>query len=667
MAKKKKRTPIKVASKALIPGRDYGNYMKFAEQFFDKELQESFSSFLKGDVGVRGKAPKKKDTIIDIRERTRIENPAFSLVAEEYGAYNPETIPSTTFDLMKKDPQISAGLAFIKLPIIALPWRIECDDKGIAKFVEYALKKIWRKMVRSMLTSVEYGFASHEKVFMMEKIKIAQRKEGGEREVYFNGNALLYKKIKPHHPDSITIQLDEKDNVVGVTQNQAAGKEVTIKMNKALLFTHDEELGNPFGQSRLTAAYKFWYWKELLYQFMLMYFERRGSPPVVATAPLGSSTDNFGNRRGNLDVALDLAASLLSNSVAALPYQTNKNTNENMWGLDYLLDDKRGEMFIQAINHLDVMLLRALWIPETTVDSGASYGQASIHADLFLMAEKGLITDIEGAVNDQIIPTLVQANFRPNRVCECTVEMESLDFNRKLALKELFIEMMRNMDNMVQIGMRPKVYPDVEKMAKILQIPISALDEQVEIGEPIGDEDEEGRMKRRKEDNDKMAKYSTQKVDPTDGGKTKAVPRRTKRKSFRTRDTDRRNLRPGGKRDEQMRSGAGALSENDMKKVRRLLSEGETIVDIYAPQPDHTGNIPVSEKVRAELMKMAVTDEGLKEIKKALLRMRVWSKVDMIPNYEVMDSYGIVKELNMLPDFYIDILQESMDRKLSEG
>jgi hypothetical protein len=502
-----------------------------------------------------------------------------------------------------------------------------------------------------MLTAVDYGFASHEKVFQLQNTKIKTKTNGDKSKTVYSGPMLSYKKIKPHHPSSVQVKLDEFDNFDGIIQSTSAGKEIILPKEKCLHFVHEDEFGNPFGKSRLIPAYKYWYWKEILYQFMLMYFERRGAPPIIATAPPGKSVDKSGARRENLEVALDLASSLLSHSVAVLPYQASKQTNENMWALEYLVDDKRGEMFIQAINQLDLTIFRSIWLPDTAVSEGSSYGQASVHADLFLMSEKGLVTDVEDAINKQVIPYLVQANFRPNEVVDCTVEMESLDFNRKVALKEIFIEILRNMDNMVQIGMRPKIFPDIEKMAKILQVPITDFEGQVDEAEIP--EQEEG------------AAGANKNVIPI----SRAVPKRTSRTSFTgSREVDRKSLRPGGKRAEQMRAkmdeGTPLADPYDIDPGFR--KHVELISEIYGPRPEADGRIPSSEKLRFKLTIQCLHPEGLKEIKKALLRIRLLSHQDLIPNFELIDGDGMMRELQALPDYAIDILQEGMARRLSE-
>jgi len=645
--------------------------LDFTSAFFDKELQAELGSFVERGVKIQGgnRATRgEKPVRINLKERTRYENPAITSVAREYGVYNPESITVDTFDQMKKDPQISAGLAFIKMPILSLPWKVSCDNEEIARLVEFNMKRIWPRLAKSMLTAVEYGFASHEKVFKMEKVNITAKKQGEDKKhTYYEGRALLYKKVKGHHPDSLRVVLDDKDNFNGIVQTSTSGgSEVPLKKDKCFFFTHDEEFGNPFGKSRLVSAYKYWYWKEILYQFMLMYYERRGSPPVLAQAPPGQSTDDSGNRFYNLDLALDMASSLLSNSVVALPYEPTKDGNDNMWDIRYLLDDKRGEMFIQAINHLDSKIFRALWIPDSALGEsgeGGSYGSASVQADLFLMALKGLVTDMCAAVNEQIIPILVQANFRPSERDDCIFEMEALDFNRKITIKEIFIEMLRNMDNMIQAGHKPKILPDLEKMAKVLEIPINVFDEEVEWNEDAvaNNNPQEGV--------DRFANSRT-----GDGGKPqeraprKGSPKvRQTRTSFTgTREVDRKNIKPGSKRADVQRAARQKLSEEEVEAVRDVLAD-TGIEEIYAPRPGAEGQeIPLSERLRYEMIKMAATPDGLKEVKKAILRVKIAAGYELVPNFEIMNFMEVIKALDGLPDFYVDVLSEYMQPRVLE-
>ena len=610
---------------------DLDELRTFTRAIFDGELQRHFEDFLHGTVKVKGRPTSDEISSVSLRELTRYENPVIQYVEEQYGVYNPDEIAISTYDMMKRDPTISAGLAFIKLPILALPWRIECVNPKIKAFTENAVKRVWRRLARSMLTAVEYGFASHEKVYDLKKVKVKKRNPDGSYEIQFDGMALLYKRFKCHYPDSIEIEFDYHENYAGITQLQRGGKEVYLPPRKSFLFTHEEEFGDLFGRSRLKPAYKYWYWKEVLYQFMLMYYERRGSPPVIVTAPPGTSKDSAGNRIPNIDRALELGSSLLNNSIAAIPYEAHKDTKENQWNVSYLSDEKRGEMFLSAINHIDAAILRALWIPERVLTqqsgSGGGYSMATVHADLFLMAELGLISDIESAVDEQILPVLVEANFKPEDREPCYFKMDSLDWNRKIALKEIFITMLRNIDTIVKAGGRPLQIPSISQMAQILQIPLEDFEQEV-----VFDGDNE--------DND------------SEMGKQSPVKNRT---SFPgSREADRRIVTPGGKRAEQMRA-----------KLQEVLDD-MGVEDIYSPRQNEDGTVPVPERIRVDIIKKAQTEEGLNEVKKGLARLKVWSGDELIQNFNYLGFWEIARVIEYMPDHYVEILNEAMNRTLSE-
>ena len=549
-----KKEKIVSSRKAKIPETISPNdpFVKLMTSFFDNELKEEFSRFLRkkmasvvpinkaksagkrGEYKVPGIEPR------SFKELTAFRNPLFSSAGKLSPAeYNPETIDVDTFTLMKTDPQLAVGLAIIKLPLLALNWRVVCDDENIAKTTEWALKRIWRDLLKTSLTAVEYGFSSHEKVWERATVKVSITDEKGKEKIYHNGDLVYYKKIKPHHPASIKMKFDDKQNLIEIIQaGEAYDEDVHLPLRKSFLFTNDKEFGNPFGVSRLKNAYKIWYWKELLYQFMMQYFERRGTPPVVATAPPGRSTDSSGTEVDNLELALMLGSSLISSSIAAIPFQSDRDGRENMWSLDLLKDDARGIMFVDAIKHLDARCLRALYVPENvlTQEGGGGYSSSSVHADLFLMSEKGLIADLEEAIDSQIIVPFVEANYPPNKIKPCNVKLDPLDWNRKIALKEIFSEMLRNIDTQVQMGVPPKIVPNVEKVAEILEIPIETWEEAT----GVSIEEFASRLEKSQQSN-----------APND----KIAGRKSTRGQSVDQTSDRRRVNPGGRRAERNREG----------------------------------------------------------------------------------------------------------------
>ena len=213
-----------------------------------------------------------------------------------------------------------------------------------------------------------------------------------------------------------------------------------------------------------------------------------------------------------------------------------------MWKLDLLTDDARGPMFIEALDHLDARALRAIFVPEGIWTSGSGtggYSGSSIHADLFLMAEKGLITDFEEAVNEQIIKPFVAANYSPDKVKPCHVKLDPLDWNRKIALKEIFIEMIKNVDTMIQMGVPPTIIPDLEKLAEILEVPTSTWEEATGI---------------KAEKLFKAANPEPSNKSDSDKKPGKVAGRKKTRDVSSDQTQDRRKINPGGKRSERIRT-----------------------------------------------------------------------------------------------------------------
>ena len=466
--------------------KEYKTMMKFINGFFDDQLKKEFNEFMLAkvtDINV-ARSKKNKDADekeykkegkepISFKEFTSHNYPDFSAFSPE--EYNPDNIDVTTYTLMRRDPLLAAGLALIKLPVVGLPWRINCDDEKIAKTVSWAISRIWKSLVKSSLLAVDYGFSAHEKVWERDNVKISKIDKSGKEEVYHDGDLVYYKKIKSNHPETISMKFDKLQNLEEVIQQSSYGNsDIRLPVRKVFIFTNEKEFGNPFGVSRLKNAYKVWYWKELLYQFMMQYYERRGTPSTLATVPPGKSLDSSGAEINNMELGLRLASSLIGSSTAVIPYTANKESGENMWKLEFLKDDARGPMFVEAMQHIDAMCLRSIYVPENLLikEGGGAYGGVSVHADLFLMTEKGLIADLEEAVDNQIIKPFIEANYSPSKRRPANIKLDPLDWNRKIMLKELFTEMLRNVDTMIQKGVAPTLIPSLEKMAENLEIPM---------------------------------------------------------------------------------------------------------------------------------------------------------------------------------------------------
>jgi len=347
-----------------------------------------------------------------------------------YGAYNPDKISIDIYDKMKTNPQVAAGLKCIKYPVLALNWHVKSDSQEVREFVVENLKPLWRGLIESSLTAVEYGFSTHEIVYEKR-----------------DGKAFL-KKIKSLHPKWININLDEHDNFLGFTQTWM-GRFIQVPRVKAFIFTHGkgESFGNLFGESRLKPAYEPWYWWSTLIQFMMKYFERRGIPPTKVRFPPGKTKEG----KSTAEVAVEMGRALQSESVVAIPSSVWEVGGKVLykWDVEYLDEQRRGDMFQSALVSLEAKILRAMFVPERvitqdTLSKAGSYSLSKVHADMFLLGEEGLTVSLEDQINKYLISKLVEINF--GKKAWARVEMERITEARKQFLKDVFMEMLKSGD-----------------------------------------------------------------------------------------------------------------------------------------------------------------------------------------------------------------------------
>jgi phage gp29-like protein len=343
---------------------------------------------------------------------------------------------------MRLDGQVSAGLSVVKLPVMSRRFHVVADSDEVAEFVKKTLEPVWRDLIRGALLALDYGFAVMEKVWAEDA----------------NGK-LVYARFKDPDPESLELEVDDRGNFVGVSQQPGQ----RIDADKAFLYTHRLEHGNLYGISRLRPAYPYWRTKEIIYLFLNRYLERKGNPPVVVKYPPRVTPSNTGPQTDkNARAALELGGKLLENSAVAVPHDVDSHGHQT-WGVSYLEDDPRVAMFLEYIDHLNKMILRSLFVPDRVLTQEAetgSFALAKVHADIFLMSEEGLITDIEAAVNEQIVKPLIDYNFGPEMRSRIIIERFN-EQDREL-LKDVFLRT-------VESG---EARPAAEELAERLGVPL---------------------------------------------------------------------------------------------------------------------------------------------------------------------------------------------------
>lgn len=370
----------------------------------------------------------------------------------ENETYNPDTIQIETYRKMTFDAQISAGMTVLKLPVQNAIWHIKSDNEEINEFIESNFKMWWDLFMTSALTALDYGYAAFEKRWELVD------------------GAYIYKHPLDLLPESITI-LQNKDtgDFEGLKQKQSYQDKdtVTIPANKSFVFTNKkgESFGNLYGISRLKAAYRFWYAARYNYDFANTFFETFSSPLVKGFAPKGSTDirNAAGTKTGeinNIDAMMEIIKNMRLRSAAALPWSPDKR-----WDIEFMEAKRTGGDFVEYIRYLDLMKIRAIFVPDLVLGQGGergSYALGKVHMRMFLKTVDGVLNSLKFHIDRYLIPQLVEYNFAGYKEpVEWIFEPPSKEDRE--TLEAIFIDLVK----------QGRIAPDHIEMAERLGIPMS--------------------------------------------------------------------------------------------------------------------------------------------------------------------------------------------------
>lgn len=327
----------------------------------------------------------------------------YDLFATGKGAierYNPDDLISRkgldVYTKMRNDDQVKSAMKFKKHLVASQGWTIESpegkpEDWEVAKFVEEALHRLdgtLERTITGILSGLDYGYSVSEKVY--EQGDIGKFK-----------NVFYLKKIKTAKPHEIYFTTDTFGNLVSVKQNTK-----DLPLDKLIIYSHDFEFGNYYGNSDLRAAYEHWWVKSNAMKWLAMLLERHGVPPVFAMYDPGAYQ---GSERVKLQ---NILKNMQAATVAMVP-RADKDSIE-FWSPD--LADNVNNVFIPAMDMLNKNISRALLMPGllgmTPDGQAGSYARAQTHFDVFMLMIESIQKDIEEFVmKENIIKQLVDLNF----------------------------------------------------------------------------------------------------------------------------------------------------------------------------------------------------------------------------------------------------------------
>jgi len=368
------------------------------------------------------------------------ESREFSSVLEFTGAFNPSNITMQTYKAMRKDPMIGFGLDILKAPVNNIfrlgKWDFHSNDIDIAQFCRDQFNEKWRGLMRHCNNALDFRFQAFEVPWERFSYSGNVRNPGTDKLTKLEiPNAWRPSKFKDFDPDGMKIWQDGKRDIAKIRPQTTA---TDIPADRAFVFTNQYEFGNVFGVSRLETAYSPWWWNSMTYAAMNRYIKRKADPSIIAYAPADDRKDSAGNKFNTLDQALVALRAIRNGNPVAVPMEFDTSGNK-MWDVQYLQDNKRSDMFLYYIQHLEIKKLHGLFIPERVAsneDSTGSFGMIQILSQRLTDSIEDFLQSMLDQINTVIVPRMVKLNFGDGAE-SCRLVTEQLQRSDKDSLVEI--------------------------------------------------------------------------------------------------------------------------------------------------------------------------------------------------------------------------------------
>lgn len=390
------------------------------------------------------------------------------IITEEYNAELAGIKGIAIYDEMRRsDATVRAAILACQLPIRRANWFVKTAsederDIEIKDFIERALFDemtiTWDDFIRQALLMLPYGVMLFEKVYEIREI------EGVPR--------VVWRKFAPRMPKSIKqwTTADGGDGVVQQGPNFTT--DVSIPIEKLLIFVNEIEGENWWGTSILRAAYKHWYIKANLEKIDSIAHERQGLGVPFVKLP-----------EEHTDQDVTKAENILKNMRA----------HERGYLLEYdgleveFKDMKAGTTKdpSRAISYHNRQITLAVLAQFLDLGSGATGSRAlsEDHTSLFLQSLEAIANAITDVINKYAIKELVDLNFENVEV------YPELDYN---GISRVDVEKLSTAyQRFAQSGAIKPTDADDQHIRELMGLPERTEDTEGEEGDPEAKDVEE--------------------------------------------------------------------------------------------------------------------------------------------------------------------------------
>ena len=322
---------------------------------------------------------------------------------------------------MEADPIVGAVLFAIEMLLRQVPWRVERvsdapADVEAADFLESCMNDMshtWASFIVEVLSMLPYGWALHEIVY---KRRLGDDADSTKRSKYNDGR-IGWRKLPLRGQETITSWLfDDNGGITGARQrNPMNGAQVTLPIEKLLLFRTTERKNNPEGRSILRTAYWPWYRRTHAENIEAIGVERDLAGLPVAEIPASYLAKNASAEQKSM-------VTYMKGLITAIRRDEQEGV---VWPLEY--DDKGNKRFTLSLLtaggkrqfDTDAIILRyARWIAMTVLadfimlghEKVGSFALSNDKTDLFGVALGAWLDSIQSVINRFAVPRLFSLN-----------------------------------------------------------------------------------------------------------------------------------------------------------------------------------------------------------------------------------------------------------------
>ena len=270
---------------------------------------------------------------------------------------------------------------------------------------------------------------------------------------------IVLQKLASREHNTLTLLRDDRGGFAGAKQNAFIGtkyqSDIQIPVERCFLFTYGKEKNAIEGESAFRAAYYHFDKVRRAYYLANQQLQQAAITPKVLTSPPNTKKEDRDTNLAAVDqMAVRSSLGLPDGYTIDFPNVSNGKVDPMP-----LIEHHKTEMARSV-------LAQFLMLGTSSGDTG-SYALAQSHSDIFIMALKGLMQNIEDHINSYLIPKLVEYNFDSPAYPE--FKFDDLTNTTMTMLTETFNKIMDK---------RPGAIPDwmvgdiVERVASNLDIDI---------------------------------------------------------------------------------------------------------------------------------------------------------------------------------------------------